>query len=90
MTSSETWRRVSLVRTDVSQERIASIIGVKRISELGKGAMCSSERSVLTRATRRHISEDDIFHSQLRENLKPYKVHILYLLSFIKLCREPI
>jgi hypothetical protein len=29
------WRRVALVRTDVSEERIASIIWVKRISELG-------------------------------------------------------
>jgi hypothetical protein len=29
-------RRVALVRTDVSEERIASIISVTRISELGK------------------------------------------------------
>jgi hypothetical protein len=28
-------RRVTLVRTDVSEERIASIIGVTRIGELG-------------------------------------------------------
>jgi hypothetical protein len=30
------WRRVVLVRTDVLQERIISIIRVKEIGELGK------------------------------------------------------
>jgi hypothetical protein len=29
------WRRVALVRTDVSEERIASIIKVERISKPG-------------------------------------------------------
>jgi hypothetical protein len=33
----------------------------------------SSETSVLTRATRRHITEDGILHSHLRENLKSYR-----------------
>jgi hypothetical protein len=32
----------------------------------------SSETSVLTRAVRRYIPEDDILHSHSRENLKPY------------------
>jgi hypothetical protein len=32
----------------------------------------SSETSVLTRATRRHIPEDDIFESHRRENFKSY------------------
>jgi hypothetical protein len=33
----------------------------------------SSETSVLTRTTRRHISQDGILHSHRRENLEPYK-----------------
>jgi hypothetical protein len=35
-------------------------------------ALSSSEMSVLTRATRRNVLEDDILHSHRRENLKSY------------------
>jgi hypothetical protein len=41
-------------------------------------AIRSSETSVLTRATRRHIPEDVILHSHLREDLKSYAGHKLF------------
>jgi hypothetical protein len=77
------WRRVDLVWTDVSEERIAYIFKVeKSASEEPAWTVCShlltllprlriflplkmeairsSERSVHTRSTRRHIPEDGI------------------------------
>jgi hypothetical protein len=67
--------RACVVRTHVSEERIATIIMVERISELRTmmtKAIHSSEMSVLTTATRRNIPESGIFHSHRRENLKSY------------------
>jgi hypothetical protein len=54
MTSSGMLRRVTLVITDVSEEPI-----LVTMMEMIR----SSETSVLTRATRRNITEDSILHS---------------------------
>jgi hypothetical protein len=73
MPSAGMLRCVDLVRTDISEEISASIIKVTRIGELETTlALYSSETSVLTRATRRNISQDGILHSHCSENLKPY------------------
>jgi hypothetical protein len=50
---------VALVITDVSEERIASIIKMKGISEMME-AIYYSETSDFTRATQRHIPGDGI------------------------------
>jgi hypothetical protein len=54
-------RRVALVRTDVSDRLIASIIRMTRIDELGT-----------TLATLRNIPEDAILHINRHEKLKCY------------------
>jgi hypothetical protein len=46
MASSGMLRRVALVRTDVSEELSASIIGVTRIGELGTLAVTSNRRTL--------------------------------------------
>jgi hypothetical protein len=81
------WRRVAIVLTDVSEECIASIFRVESIflqplsradssladfSTLKIETIISSETSVHTRSTRRHIPEDCFLHSHPRENLKSY------------------
>jgi hypothetical protein len=51
MPSSGMLRRVALVRTDVSEERNASFIGVTRIAELGTTLVLTSNRRTLRRNT---------------------------------------
>jgi hypothetical protein len=68
------FRRVALVRIDVSEKLSASFIRVTRIGGLGTTLDSShrdegsSETSVLTR-----IPEDTILHIRRREYLKSYK-----------------
>jgi hypothetical protein len=69
---------VAIARTDVSEQRSASIIRVTGFNEQGQHvplvmeALCFSETSVLTRDTRHNIQEDGIFHSHCHENIKSY------------------
>jgi hypothetical protein len=65
-------RRVTLVRTDVSEEPGASFIRVTKICELGTTQAASSNRRTLPQRTRRNNPEDTILHSHRRENLKSY------------------
>jgi hypothetical protein len=96
MASSGMLRRVDLVRTDVSEELSASFIRVRQLIvtasvvpsspilvTLMKEAICSSETSVLTRATWRNIPEDTILHSHRRENLKSYEIIMVFRHIFI-------
>jgi hypothetical protein len=53
------------------------------LSTLIMEAIRSSVSSVLTRATWRHIPEDDILHSLRRENLKPDREAIVYIFSVV-------
>jgi hypothetical protein len=73
---------VALVRTDVSEECVASIIRVTRIGELGTLAVISNEYSsemlVFTRATWHNIPEDRILHCHRHENLKSYTIKLCF------------
>jgi hypothetical protein len=75
---------VALVKTDIPEERSASIIRVTRIGEPGTtlavtSNQCTLQRkSVLTRATQHNIPEDGILHIQCRENLRSYKNRLIY------------
>jgi hypothetical protein len=64
-------RRVTLVRTDVSEEPSASFIGVTSIGELGTTLAVTSNRR-----TQRNVPEDDILHSHRRENLTSYRAFV--------------
>jgi hypothetical protein len=84
MSSSGMWRRVDLVCTDVSVERIASIFRVEESASeepaWAGGCRRSSDTSVRTRCTRRHITQDGILHSHRRENLISCFIEVLFVL----------
>jgi hypothetical protein len=71
---------VAFVRTDISQERIVTIIKVTSnvpsspiLVTLMMEAIRSAEMLVVTLATRRNIPKDDFLRSGCLENLKSYK-----------------
>jgi hypothetical protein len=76
------WDHVNLVKTDVTEKSAVFIFMVEEITRhffahvisftLKIEATGSSETSVSTRSTQRHIPEGDVLHSHCRENLKPY------------------
>jgi hypothetical protein len=69
---------VALIRTDVSEDHITSIFWVHEC-DTRMEAIRSSETSVLIRATRCHLPEDDNHHSHRRGNLKSYKGKVVSL-----------
>jgi hypothetical protein len=80
MTSSGMFRRVALVRTDVSEELSASFIRVTRISELGtKLAVTSSVRRLLVAASvvpnSPILCHPDEGGVKFRRNVGSYKSH---------------
>jgi hypothetical protein len=62
----------SYIRTGREAEWLADF------STMKMDAMRSSEMSVHTRSTRRHIPEDGILHCHRRKNLKSYDPNIVY------------
>jgi hypothetical protein len=75
MQSSGILCRVTLIRTDVSEELVKANVVLSlsiRVTLMMEG-LSSYETSDLSRATRRDIPEDCIIYSQSRENLKSYQ-----------------
>jgi hypothetical protein len=67
-------RRVALVRTDDSEERIASIIRVKRIVELGTSTV-TNKRSALRKSTIGDFCHPDDGRATFLRNVGSYNSH---------------
>jgi hypothetical protein len=72
------FRRVAVVRTDVYEEHITSIIKVTRIGEP------VTTLTVTSIATRRNIPEYGILHNHRSENLNSYKRNVCLFLILLK------
>jgi hypothetical protein len=76
MPSSGMWHLSDIVLTDAPEacNHLLTLVHLSQFSYTPKmEAIHSSETSVNTISTRRHIPEDDLLHSHRRENLKSYK-----------------
>jgi hypothetical protein len=69
--SSGIWCRVVMVRTDVSEERIASIF------RAGESRREYSEQVAATTTTRHQIPEEDLLHRHRLQNLKSYRLQLV-------------
>jgi hypothetical protein len=65
---------VTLERGEVSEECMASIIGVTIIGQLSRILTVTNKRSALRKTTRRNIPEDGILQSHSSENFKSYSI----------------
>jgi hypothetical protein len=75
MASSGMLRRVALVRTDISEQLSASIIGVTRIGELGTTLAVTSNQSTVQRNTKSCHPDDG--GAEFLRNVGSYKSHVV-------------
>jgi hypothetical protein len=69
-----TWRKLQSAAT------CSRLFVFAKFSTLKMEAIRSSETSVYTRCTRRHVPEDGILHSQRCENLKSFIIELSFVL----------
>jgi hypothetical protein len=78
MPSSGMLRRVALVRTDVSQERIAPIIRVTRIGDVGTALAVTSNRSVFRLlGTANGVPSSPILATLMMEAIRSHETSVL-------------
>jgi hypothetical protein len=77
MPSSGMLRRLALVRTDVSEELIASFIRVTRLGELGTTLAVTRNRRMLRRNTTLAVSSSPILVTLMKEVLSSSETLVL-------------